>query len=42
MDGDLVERFLDCSIEEQEEAVKGLGIDVEEVRGMVEALRRLH
>jgi len=42
VDGELVERFLDCSDEVQEKIVQGLGIDVEEVRGMVEALRRLH
>lgn len=42
VDGELVERFLDCSSEVQEKAVQGLEVDVEEVRIMVEALRRLH
>jgi DNA damage-binding protein 1 len=37
-----VERFLDCSEEVQNKAVEGLGVDVEEVRGLVEGLRRLH
>jgi DNA damage-binding protein 1 len=42
VDGELVERFLDCSEEVQNKAVEGLGVDVEEVRGLVEGLRRLH
>lgn len=42
VDGELVERFLDCSPGVQEEIVQGLGVDVEYVRGMVESLRRLH
>jgi DNA damage-binding protein 1 len=42
VDGELVERFLDCSEEVQVKAVEGLGVDVEEVRALVEGLRRLH
>ncbi|GAB7346751.1 hypothetical protein MBLNU459_g1856t3 [Dothideomycetes sp. NU459] len=42
VDGELIERFLDCSDEVQAKIVQGLGVDIEEVRGMVEALRRLH
>ncbi|TKA64635.1 hypothetical protein B0A49_06908 [Cryomyces minteri] len=42
VDGEFVERFLDCSAEVQEKVVEGLGMDVEDVRGMVEGLRRLH
>lgn len=42
VDGELVERFLDCAPRVQEEIVEGLGVDVEDVRGMVESLRRLH
>ena len=44
VDGELIERFLDCSQEVQEEVVKELpgGIGVEDVKGMVEALRRIH
>lgn len=42
VDGELVERFLECSNELQESIVEGLGVDVEEVKGMVEALKRLH
>lgn len=44
VDGELIERFLDCSAEVQEEVVKELpgGIGVEDVKGMVEALRRIH
>ena len=42
VDGELIEAFLDCSPEIQEECVKGLGAGVEEVKETVEALRRLH
>ena len=47
VDGELMEKFLDCSESMQEEMCKGLpgkegGVDVEEVRGIVEGLRRLH
>ncbi|EOD48260.1 putative uv-damaged dna binding protein [Neofusicoccum parvum UCRNP2] len=44
VDGDLIERFLDLNPQDQEDVVKGLyaEIDVEEVRVLVETLRRLH
>ena len=42
VDGELIERFLDCEASLQEEIVSGLNVDVEEVRGMVEMLKRLH
>jgi len=42
VDGELVEKFLDLTDEQQSTACKGLGRDVEEVRGLVEGLRRLH
>jgi DNA damage-binding protein 1 len=42
VDGELVERFLDLSEGEQAMACKGLGRDLEFVRGLVEGLRRLH
>ena len=43
VDGELIEGFLDLGSEVQEEVVGELGeVDVEEVRGMVEGLRRLH
>jgi len=42
VDGELIERFLDCSVDVQERCIEGLGVDVEEVRSMVEGLRRLH
>lgn len=42
VDGELVERFLDLSEDQQAKACEGLGRDVEEVRGLVEGLRRLH
>lgn len=43
VDGELIERFLSCDPKVQEEIV-GLvgGADVEGVKGMIEALRRLH
>lgn len=42
VDGELVEAFLDLDEAVQEKVVEGLNIGVEEVRGMVEALRRIH
>lgn len=42
VDGELIERFLDVDETVQKKAVEGLGVDVEWVKGMVEALRRLH
>ncbi|KAJ5638617.1 hypothetical protein N7528_001007 [Penicillium herquei] len=44
VDGELVERFLTCEPALQEEIVKGLGgsMDVEDVKLIVEGLRRLH
>ena len=48
VDGDLVEKFLDCGEGMQEEMCKGLPtgkegvVDVEEIRAVVEGLRRLH
>ena len=42
VDGELVERFLDVSEEVQRKAIEGLGVELEEVRGLIEGLRRLH
>lgn len=42
VDGELVEKFLDCTPAQQKEIVDGLGVGAEEVRGMIEGLRRLH
>ena len=42
VDGELVEEFLDLSEKDQTKACKGLGRDVEEIRGLIEGLRRLH
>ncbi len=42
VDGEVIESFLDCDPQLQEECVKGLGVSVDEVKEMVEALRRLH
>jgi DNA damage-binding protein 1 len=42
VDGELIEAFLDCDPSIQAECVKGLGANVEEVKGIVEGLRRLH
>lgn len=41
VDGELIERFLDCDVERQEQIVEGLGVGVEEVKAMVGSLRRL-
>jgi DNA damage-binding protein 1 len=42
VDGELVERYLDLDDEMQKKAVEGLNTDIEEVKGVVESLRRLH
>lgn len=43
VDGELIEQFLNCSPSMQEEIVREIGSsDVEEVKRMIEALRRLH
>jgi DNA damage-binding protein 1 len=42
VDGELIERFLDQDEETQEEICRGLGPSVEDVRGIVEGLKRLH
>jgi len=42
VDGELIERFLDCDSALQEKIVEGLDADVEDVRSMVEMLKRLH
>jgi DNA damage-binding protein 1 len=42
VDGELIERFLDVDEDVQEEICKGLGPSVEDMRNMVEELKRLH
>jgi DNA damage-binding protein 1 len=42
VDGDLLERFSDLDQTAQEEVVKGLNKGVEEVKALVEQLKRLH
>lgn len=42
VDGELIERFLDCEENVQKKAIEGLGVDLEDVRTLVEGLRRLH
>lgn len=46
VDGELIEKFLDCSSTTQEGICKDLGLekaaDVEDMRAMVEGLRRIH
>ena len=42
VDGEFIERFLDCSPDVQHECVEGLGVGVEDVKGMLEGLRRLY
>lgn len=42
IDGELIEKFLDISEELQEEICRGLGPSVEDMRNMVEELKRLH
>ena len=42
VDGELVERYLDCSVEVQNKAIEGLGVTVDEMKSLVERLRRMH
>lgn len=42
VDGELIERFLTCEAALQKEISDEQGRDVEEVKALVEALRRLH
>jgi DNA damage-binding protein 1 len=42
VDGELIERFLDVGENIQEEICNGLGPPVEDIRNMVEELKRLH
>lgn len=48
VDGELTEQFLDCSKDMQEQMCKGLRtgagteVDVDEIRAIVEGLKRLH
>lgn len=42
VDGELIERFLDVDEEVQKEICTGLGPSVEDVRNLVEELKRLH
>jgi DNA damage-binding protein 1 len=42
LDGELLERFLDVDDAVQEEICKGLGPSVEDMRNIVEELKRMH
>jgi DNA damage-binding protein 1 len=42
LDGELLERFLDVDEETQKEICQGLGPTVEDMRNIVEGLRRMH
>lgn len=42
LDGELLERFLDVDEEVQAHICQGLGPSVEDMRNMVEELRRIH
>lgn len=42
VDGEMIERFLDLSDSMQERVCEGLGPTVEDMRNMIEELRRLH
>lgn len=47
VDGELIERFLDCSLEEQQACIEGLidndrQVTVEQIQDLVENLKRLH
>lgn len=42
LDGELLERFLDLDEETQQEICQGLGPGIEDMRNMVEELKRMH
>lgn len=42
LDGELLERFLDMDEEAQQEVCQGLGPSVEDIRNMIEELKRMH
>lgn len=42
LDGELLERFLDMDEETQQDVCQGLGPSVEDIRNMVEELKRMH
>lgn len=42
LDGELLERFLDVDEDLQKEICQGLGPSVEDMRNMVEELKRMH
>jgi len=42
VDGELIERFLDVDEKMQEDICVGLGPSVEDVRNLVEELKRVH
>lgn len=42
VDGELIEQFLSCDADLQEKMVQGLEMSVENVRAMIEELKRLH
>lgn len=42
VDGELLERFLDLSEDEQETVCEGLGPNAEAMRNLVEELKRMH
>lgn len=42
VDGEMLERFLDLDEATQENVCKGLGPSVEDLRNLVEELRRMH
>lgn len=42
VDGEMIERFLDLDESKQELVCEGLGPSVEDMRNMIEELRRMH
>ena len=42
VDGEMIERYLDCSTEIQEKAIEGLEVSVDDMKSIIEGLRRLH
>ncbi|KAI9713144.1 MAG: hypothetical protein M1820_001129 [Bogoriella megaspora] len=42
VDGEFIGRYLDCPRDIQEQCVQGLGVSVDDMKGLLEGLRKLH
>ena len=42
VDGEFVEHYLECNPEVQNKAIEGLSVSVDEMKSLIERLRRMH